>query len=285
MAKAKTVKPVMQPKQIDKLVREGFEKSIPDLVKEVLKINVAEREKLLIKIELTKEREPDYLEKVTDAKGEVFVLQMEWQTADDNEMLFRMIEYWGLLLRKFKLPVRQFVIYLDEKQSKMQNRYQWGKNNFEYELIHISKVDYNIPLRSENVDLKLLAILCDFGKDTLPTALTRIVNEVLQNTHSNLEKEKRKNQLRGYASFRNFTLEDIEIMERTMFKTENDILYRLGQHAGQHEGFKAGQQAEKYEFVTALILADKFTVSEIANFASVDESFIKKVRAKLKQRK
>jgi hypothetical protein len=280
MAQTKTKKPVLQPKQIDKLVREGFEKSIPDLVKDVLKINVTEREKLLIKIELTKEREPDYLEKVTDDNGEVFVIHMDWQTVDDNEMLSRMIEYWGMILRKFKLPVKQFVIYLDEKKSKMQNRYQWGKNYFEYELIHISKIDYNIPLRSENVDLKLLALLCDFGKDTLPLALKKIVYEVLQNTHSDLEKEKRKNQLRGYASFRNFTLEDIDIMERTMFKTENDILYKAGRQVGQDEG----ETSKSYKVVTNLLLADQFTISEIANFASVDEAFVKKVRAKLKQK-
>jgi hypothetical protein len=73
-------------------------------------------------------------------------------------------------------------------------------------------------------------------------------------------------------------------MKQKIFIKENDILYK----AGQQEDYKLGQDEEKInrntEFVKNLLFANKFTISEIANFASVDESFVKKVRSNLKQK-
>jgi hypothetical protein len=78
-------------------------------------------------------------------------------------------------------------------------------------------------------------------------------------------------------------LEDIDIMKHITipFKKEEDIFYRVG----RHEGYEAGQNEERInrntEFVQNLLLANKFTIVEIANFANVDESFVKRVYSKL----
>jgi hypothetical protein len=81
---------------------------------------------------------------------------------------------------------------------------------------------------------------------------------------------------------RNLALENIDIMKHITipFVKEEDIFYKVG----QHEGYEAGQQEKNLEFVTTLLHAGRFSISEIANFASVDEAFVKKVRAKLKQK-
>ncbi|MDR0794116.1 MAG: hypothetical protein LBE82_12485 [Chitinophagaceae bacterium] len=309
-AKKKIIKTVSQPKGYDKLIREGFEKSIPELIKRILKIDLVKRDPLPTKIELTKERDPDSLDRIITVNGETFVIHLEFQSTDDSGMADRMAEYWTMLHRKYKLPVNQYVFYLGEEKSKMQHILKSGKNYFEYELINISSIDYNTFLQSDIPEFKLLAILGNFGEDKLATALTRIINGVINSVDGNLNKEKIKNQLRGLAKLRNFTLDNFKEMRSVIipFKKEDDIFYKVGQHegyeAGQHEGYQAGQhegyeagQYEGYqsgqheerlnrntEFVTNLLLAGKFTVSEIANFASVDESFVKKVRRELKQK-
>ncbi|MDR0794110.1 MAG: hypothetical protein LBE82_12455 [Chitinophagaceae bacterium] len=301
-AKRKIARTVSQPKEFDKLIREGFEKSIPELISRILKIDLVKREPLPTKIELTKERDPDSLDRIITVEGETFVIHLEFQSTDDKGMADRMAEYWTMLYRKYKLPVQQFVFYLGEEKSKMQHKLQSGKNYFEYELINISSIDYNIFLESDVPEFKLLAILGNFGEDEITKALTRIVNEVINSVDSDLNKEKIKNQLRGLAKLRNFTFDNFDEMRNVIipFKKEDDIFYRVGQHegyeTGRHEGYEAGQQ-EGYEagqqegeinksivFITNLLLADKFTVSEIANFANVDEAFVRKVRAKLKQK-
>jgi hypothetical protein len=42
--------------------------------------------------------------------GEKFILHLEFQSVDEEGMVYRMQEYYGLLRRKYGLPVKQFVI-------------------------------------------------------------------------------------------------------------------------------------------------------------------------------
>ena len=50
------------------------------------------------------------LKKITDAFGDTFVLQIEFQVADELGMVYRMAEYYLMLRRKYRLPVRQCVL-------------------------------------------------------------------------------------------------------------------------------------------------------------------------------
>lgn len=54
---------------------------------------------------------------------------------------------------------------------------------------------------------------------------------------------------------------------------------------GKIEGKIEGAEQKSYEFVSNLLAAGKFTVAEIANYATVSESFVKKVRADLANKK
>ncbi|TDE18592.1 hypothetical protein [Dyadobacter psychrotolerans] len=44
------------------------------------------------------------------------------------------------------------------------------------------------------------------------------------------------------------------------------------------EGIEKGADKRSYEVVTKLLLSGKFSISEIANFAGVTETFVRKVR-------
>ena len=46
-----------------------------------------------------------------------------------------------------------------------------------------------------------------------------------------------------------------------------------------------GAEQKSYEVVSNLLAAGKFTISEIANFATVSEDFVKKVLADLNKKK
>jgi hypothetical protein len=272
--------PVKQVNQYDKILQECIEDALPGLIKNILNINIEKSEELPDKLQHTKEREPDVLKKVTDENGRIFILQLEFQTTDESNMVYRMADYLIMLSRKYKLPVKQYVIFIGEGIPKMPDRLELETLSFRYNLIGISLIDYRIFLRSKNSDEKIFAILGDFGKDKPKTALTRISESIVQDTQGDLEKERRKNQLRILANLRSFTLEEMEVMEHIKFKVENDVYYRAGQEIGENKGLEQG----KIEVIKNLLAANKFSISEIANFASVDEIFVKKVRAKLKQK-
>ncbi|MFC3196496.1 Rpn family recombination-promoting nuclease/putative transposase [Parapedobacter deserti] len=61
--------------------------------------------------------------------------------------------------------------------------------------------------------------------------------------------------------------------------------YELLKAEGKAEGFELGAEQKSYEVVSNLLAAGKFTVAEIANFATVTEDFVEKVRADLDKKK
>ena len=63
----------------------------------------------------------------------------------------------------------------------------------------------------------------------------------------------------------------------SFFKEERDPFYKRGQVRGVEKG--------KASVVANLLSSGKFTVSEIANFATVSEDFVKKVQADLNKKK
>jgi hypothetical protein len=99
-------------------------------------------------------------------------------------------------------------------------------------------------------------------------------------------------QLRILAQLRNFTSENLEIMDSVAkyITKEKDILYLLGERIGIvpgkeegiKEGIKEGEKKKSHEVVKNLLAANKFTIAEIANFANVREAFVKKVKKTLK---
>src|SRR6201995_2521574 len=84
-----------QTHQYDKILRENVEAVLPGLIKNLLDIHAVYTEELPDDVQHTKERKPDVLKRVTDDNGKTFVLHLEWQVADDADMVYRMVEYCG----------------------------------------------------------------------------------------------------------------------------------------------------------------------------------------------
>jgi len=82
-----------QSNQYDKIFKENIEAVISSIMENLLDITAISMEELPDDIQHTKERKPDILKKVTDNKGNIFVLQIEFQVADEVEMVFRMADY------------------------------------------------------------------------------------------------------------------------------------------------------------------------------------------------
>jgi len=73
--------------QYDKIIKENLEITLPVIIRDVLGLDIALSEELPDDIQHTKERKPDALKKVTDTTGFTYVLQVEFQVADESEMV------------------------------------------------------------------------------------------------------------------------------------------------------------------------------------------------------
>lgn len=235
-------------------------------------------------IQHTKERKPDVLKKVTDKTGETFVLHVEFQVKDESDMVFRMAEYYIMLLRQYRLRVRQYVIYIGAGNSVMTDHIRSESMNFNYQLIVLSAVDYRLLLRSDNPEEKMLAILADFRGGNPQRIIENIVSQVIATSKGDFSKHRHLQQLRILAQLRNLASESLKIMDSiaNYLSEEKDILYRRGEKRGMERGMEKGMEKERETIVKNLLLNTDFTIAQIAGLTNVKEAFVKKVKKTLK---
>src|ERR1700760_2593681 len=111
-----------QVNQYDKIFRENLEAALPGLIKKLLGIHAVHTEEIPDDIQHTKERKPDVLKKIADGNGKTFILHIEWQVADESDIIYRMAEYYIMLFRCYRMPVQQYVIYLGKGIPRMTDR-------------------------------------------------------------------------------------------------------------------------------------------------------------------
>jgi len=146
-----------QANQYDKIFRENMEVVLPGIIKYLLKLDIIESEELPDDLQHTKERKPDLLKKVKDASGRVYVLHLEYQTKNEADMVFRMAEYSVMLQRRYRLPVKQYVVFIGSAKLKMETVIATEDLQFRYNLVALSSVDYKIFLKSDKPEEKILA--------------------------------------------------------------------------------------------------------------------------------
>ncbi|GAB2593298.1 hypothetical protein [Spirosoma areae] len=112
--------------QYDKIVKENLEAAIPALLERLLHIHPVDSEELPDDLQHTKERKPDALKRIRDVNGKTFILHLEFQVADDPDMIYRMGEYCVMLARIYRLPVRQYVLFMGDKLPKMPTELTMG---------------------------------------------------------------------------------------------------------------------------------------------------------------
>lgn len=275
---AKLNRPDNQSGQYDKIIKENLEITLPVIIKEVLHLDIAESEELPDDIQHTKERKPDSLKKVTDTAGNTYVLHVEFQIADEKEMVYRMAEYSIMLMRRYKLPVKQYVIFLKDVEPTMETSFESEDYKFRYQLIRIAQASYKLFLKADSPEVKMLGILGNFGKEDSYEAVKSIVNEVQSAAKSDFEENRYFKQLRIFVQLRGSIEQQFDkVMESVSkyFKEENDFLFKKGEVKGEVK--KDGL------FVTNLLLESDWSDERIAHIAAVSIEFVKSVRETLKK--
>ena len=81
----------------DKVIKENIEAVFLPLLEKFTGIKIVQSFEIKDKVQRTVEREPDFLKRIVDQSGKELILQLEFQTQDDHEMVYRMAEYRALL--------------------------------------------------------------------------------------------------------------------------------------------------------------------------------------------
>ena len=262
-----------QANKYDKIWRENLRSALPGLIEKVLKLNITHRIDLPDKIQITRQKEMDLLQQVTDREGHTYILHIEIQTQNEADMVYRMAEYRIMTQQVYQLPVLQYVIYLGQGKATMPSRLSAPGLYFEYTLLSLSEVPYQLFLSSDKPEEKLLAVLADFGGENPETVIGEVLQGVRTSSGGDFSENRYWQQLRILIQLRNLGDSFNKAMETVtkFFKEEKDPFYQKGKLEG------------KSEVVRNLLGTGRFTVSEIANFAGVSEAFVKEVAATLRK--
>lgn len=237
-----------QANQYDKILRENMDVALPGMIRNLLQIQMVSMKEISSEIQHTKERKPDLLKEITDKDGKTYVLHIEYQVRDDKDMVYRMAEYSIMLQRKYRIWVKQFVIFIGSGKPTMAQGIKTEDHQFRYHLLSLSAIDYRSLLKSEKPEEKIFAVLGNFKSDTPLTAIKNILNNIQATDSDDLAEQKYFNQIRVLLQLRDLETQFDEVMESilTFFKEERDPFYKRGKKAGMAQGeYKKAVQIAK----------------------------------------
>lgn len=162
----------------DKILKENIASVFLPLSEKYLGIRIVRSEELKDKIQTTVEKEPDFIRIVETDTGETFLLHLEFQSLDEEGMVYRMQEYYGLLRRKYRLPVRQFVIFLGQKASRMQTRLAPDEIFEGFTLKSLRDYSYQTLLASQVPEEIILAVLGDQKPEEVLRSIIKKLQEI-----------------------------------------------------------------------------------------------------------
>ena len=267
-----------QSNQYDKIFRENMEAALPGIIEHVLKLYIVHSEEIQDDIQHTKERKPDLLKKVTNSSGKVFILHIEYQVKNENEMVYRMAEYHIMLLRKYSLPVEQFVLFMGAGKAGMPTEINENRLKFSYPLIALSEINYKIFLKSDKAEEKILAILANFDNDGEELALQNILKGVRAVKQGDFAESRYFEQLRILAQLRKLDIKFAEAMESItkFFKEEKDPFFQRGEAKGEARGEARGSLARAIA-IAGEMKKDGIPVEQIAKFTKLSFEEIEKL--------
>jgi predicted transposase/invertase (TIGR01784 family) len=262
----------------DKIFRENLAEIILPLVRKTVGLNPSKLENLPEKLQRTVERIPDFLKKVVDSGIDPYILHIEIQTTDTPDMVYRMLEYAAMMLRKYKIVVRQYVFYIGEGRAKMPVQLETGSLRYQYILINLSEIPYQQFISSNKPEELILTVLADFQREEPREIISQILQKLHQTAPDHLQLGKFIRQLEILSQLRNFNSivsEEAETMAQG-FDITIDRLYKKG----REEGLKDGEKQAWRKSIFSLLRKKTFSIEQIAELLEVPVELVADVQQK-----
>jgi hypothetical protein len=266
----------------DRIFKENIEPMIPFIARKLFGIKeIKQSEDIKDKLQYTLEKEADYLQRIIHPNPEDdYILHVECQVKDDNDMISRMFLYRAIIYHKFKLPVKQFVFYIGSGKSKMQTFLGQEELTYAFHLRDINQFSYESFIASNVPEEVVLAILSDFDGVSPEIVIQKIITRLQQLTDKKLRLTKYEKQLEILSKLRKLQKQTIQTITQMgwEYELETDIRYLQGIEKGEEK-----KDTEKnIQFVTNLLVNNRFNfdVDSIANLAGVSVEFVENLDKK-----
>jgi len=261
---------------------------------------------------------PKYVDKLVkvftkDGSEEYILVHVEVQGYNDPGFAKRMFRYFYRILDKFNKRVTCIALFTGNEKASPVKQYDYDflgtENCFKYNAYNIIEQDVEALGKIGNpfalvVQTALIALQKDgLGEENVLSLYKSIARRLLQENISPVKTRAIMNFLKYYVSFEN--KENISKFEKEIRTLTNNnftmgieelLLERAekrgvekgreeGRQEGRQEGREEGKEEAKeesaYVFVKNLLIDTNFDNEKIASLASVEVSFVQRVRAEM----
>ncbi|MEW6125458.1 MAG: hypothetical protein AB1757_00225 [Acidobacteriota bacterium] len=186
-------------------------------------------------------RRPDFVARLRDGR----ILHLEFQSHNDAEMRWRMLEYYLLIRTLFGQPPFQVVIYLGKELMNFSTRVRDNRLSYRYDAIDVREIDSEVLLASDSVEDNLLSILCHNGSSV------QSIRKILRNAKSLPEKKFLDNVeklliLSGLRNVEEVVIREVKRMPVAIDLMENKVIrkyFEQGEQSGMRKGVQKGEAA------------------------------------------
>lgn len=266
-------KPKKEGNVFDKMLKENAEELFLPLIAKRLGVKIISSKLLPEKTQTTIEREVDLLRLIKTSEGEEMIIHVEFQTKGNREMVYRMGEYHGIELRKHKIQIKHFVIYLGKAKTKMKTKLKSEEIFTGFELIHLRELNTDEFLSSQVPAEIMLAILSDFEVKQAERIIRLIIEKLKIYSENENELRVFLKKLIVLSRLRNLDEQTKKIV-RTM-----PITYDITKDSFYIEGLEEG--LNKRDLMIENLVKRGFEIKVIAEVAQVSQKYVKEIQAKL----
>jgi len=244
-------------------------------------------------------RVADLLVKVylKDGTEKWILLHTEIEGGNDEDFAFRLFQYHYRLLDRYGVPVETVAVFTGERSQRRPAEYwhQGIRTSIQFRYLTYQVFDHSeAELLAMDNPFSLIVLACqkahlegkvpekELGEDRLTIAKAllrhkyghdRIISFLVFLKNFLFIDDKEINRIFDELIY--------EVSGGTIDMGVIEVLKKQERQQGLQQGLQQGAEQKSYEVVGNLLVAGKFTDSEIANFATVTEDFVRKVRADL----
>ena len=261
----------------DKILKENFEVVLRPLLERYLDIRIVEFEKIDPKLQTTIEKETDFIRIVTTEEGERFILHIEFQSANEAGMIYRIKEYDGIIQRKYELEIRHFVIYLGPGKMTMRTQLHDNEVFRGFDVLNMNDLDFNDFLSSQIPEEIVFAILCDFRGEQPEQIIRSILTKLKVVSDNPTQLQKFIKQLQMLSLLRKLD-EEIDKISYDM-----PVLIDVRESAFYKRGAKEQEIKTKRAAIIKMI-NDDLRIDKIAEYQDVTIDYVIQIKNELNEK-
>ncbi|MEY4904327.1 MAG: hypothetical protein RLZZ292_2142 [Bacteroidota bacterium] len=261
----------------DKILKENIQPIIPFLIKHILGLEVTQLEEMKDKLQVTMEREADFIQKVKTGNPLTdYIIQIEFQVKNEKDLKKRMLLYYAILYNNHGIPIKQFIVYIGEaKKPGIKNTVKHDDLSYRFTALNLQDFDVELFLTSDKPEEILLAILANFGNNKPEDVIRRILNRIQDIIGKEIKLQKYARQLQILSMLRKLQPQTNKIIQdmALTFDIREDVVYQ--------QGYSDAEVKKDTATVTNMLLNSNLTIAQIANFSGTTEEFVKKIKKNL----